>query len=248
MARSTVQNGGILRDNLVLNLDASNRGSYPGTGNIWFDISGNGNHFNLQNNPISNGTKLSFNTIPGSNQSATCRNSTCGDFGSSSFTVEMVIELPATQFGSFMALIRNRARISYNQFSPGFAVGIVNQATFADSNLGPPGNNSQNLFNLTTDQPNAGAISYHTYTIKRGDTNPNEVTASLWKNGNVQRTTRYLLIGDGLINGPSPLSLMVPETGIFATGSLYSIKLYNKNLSTSEIQNNYNIYRRVYGF
>jgi hypothetical protein len=246
MARSTVQNGGILRDDLVLNLDASNRGSYPGSGNIWFDISGNANHFNLQNNPTSNGTKLSFNTIPGSNQSATCQNTTCGDFGSSSFTVEMVIELPATQGGPYMALIRNRGLITYSSYAPGWAVGIVNQATFADS--GPNTNDSQHLFNFSTDQPNAGAVSYHTYTIKRSNTNPNQVTASLWKNGNVQRTIQYLMLGDGLINGPTALSLMIPQTGIYATGSFYTIKLYNRDLSTTEIQSNYNIYRRVYGF
>ena len=34
----------IVTDGLVLALDAADRNSYPGTGNTWFDISGNGNN------------------------------------------------------------------------------------------------------------------------------------------------------------------------------------------------------------
>ena len=34
----------IILDNLVLCLDASNPRSYPGTGDKWYDLSGNGNH------------------------------------------------------------------------------------------------------------------------------------------------------------------------------------------------------------
>lgn len=34
----------IVTDGLVLHLDAANRKSYPGSGNTWYDLSGNGNH------------------------------------------------------------------------------------------------------------------------------------------------------------------------------------------------------------
>lgn len=34
----------IVTDGLVLALDAADKNSYPGTGNTWYDISGNGNH------------------------------------------------------------------------------------------------------------------------------------------------------------------------------------------------------------
>jgi len=37
----------IVRDGLVLALDSSNPNSYPGTGNTWYDLSGNGNHGTL---------------------------------------------------------------------------------------------------------------------------------------------------------------------------------------------------------
>jgi hypothetical protein len=47
---NTITNG------LVLSLDAANAKSYPGSGNTWFDISGNNNHFTLYNSP-------SYNTL-----------------------------------------------------------------------------------------------------------------------------------------------------------------------------------------
>jgi hypothetical protein len=44
----------IVTNGLVLCLDAGNRKSYSGSGNIWRDISGNEEHFILYNNPVFN--------------------------------------------------------------------------------------------------------------------------------------------------------------------------------------------------
>jgi hypothetical protein len=57
---STSMNSGLL-----VHLDAANPKSYPGNGKIWFDLSGNSNHFNMIGTlNYSNGV---FTTIPGSN-------------------------------------------------------------------------------------------------------------------------------------------------------------------------------------
>ena len=39
----------IVTDGLVLNLDAANHKSYPGTGTTWYDLSRNGNNASLVN-------------------------------------------------------------------------------------------------------------------------------------------------------------------------------------------------------
>ncbi len=44
----------IIQNGLVLSLDASDKNSYPGSGANWFDISGNNNHFTLFNSPSYN--------------------------------------------------------------------------------------------------------------------------------------------------------------------------------------------------
>jgi hypothetical protein len=40
---------GVITSNLVLNLDANNASSYPGSGTTWYDISGNSNDFTFAN-------------------------------------------------------------------------------------------------------------------------------------------------------------------------------------------------------
>ena len=41
----------IVTDGLILCLDAADKNSYPGSGNTWYDLSGNGNDGILVNNP-----------------------------------------------------------------------------------------------------------------------------------------------------------------------------------------------------
>lgn len=51
----------IVTDGLALCLDASNPKSYPGTGNTWFDLSGNNNHCVWDSLPTYNATHFTFN-------------------------------------------------------------------------------------------------------------------------------------------------------------------------------------------
>lgn len=64
----TSSSDGIVRNGLILYLDAANKNSYPGTGSTWFDISGSGNHMTLVNSPTFSTNVLRFN---GSNQYGT---------------------------------------------------------------------------------------------------------------------------------------------------------------------------------
>jgi len=47
--------GGLITEGLVLNLDAAKRDSYPGSGTLWKDLSGNGNNGTLTNGPTYTG-------------------------------------------------------------------------------------------------------------------------------------------------------------------------------------------------
>ena len=56
----------IVRDGLVLSLDAANQKSYPGSGTTWFDLSGNINNGTLLNGPIlvdGNGGSIQFDGL-----------------------------------------------------------------------------------------------------------------------------------------------------------------------------------------
>jgi hypothetical protein len=55
----------IVTDGLVLALDAADVNSYPGTGNTWYDVSGNGYHHTIVNSPTYNGTAFVLNGTQG---------------------------------------------------------------------------------------------------------------------------------------------------------------------------------------
>ena len=54
MAGRVAYYGGIVKDGLVLDLDAAKKDSYPGSGTTWSDISGNQNNGTLTNGPTFN--------------------------------------------------------------------------------------------------------------------------------------------------------------------------------------------------
>ena len=64
-------NSNIVRDGLVLHLDAANPKSYPGSGTVWTDMSGNGNNGQISGavNFVSNGPKSYFNWATASDTS-----------------------------------------------------------------------------------------------------------------------------------------------------------------------------------
>jgi hypothetical protein len=51
----------IVTNGLKLYLDSNNSSSYPGSGNTWYDLSGNGNNGTLVNSPTVNGGNMEFN-------------------------------------------------------------------------------------------------------------------------------------------------------------------------------------------
>ena len=64
-------NTSIVRNGLVLYLDAANKKSYPGTGTSWNDLSGNGRNSTLSNGPTFN---TSFFSFDGTNDVSTLSN------------------------------------------------------------------------------------------------------------------------------------------------------------------------------
>jgi len=51
----------ITTNNLILCLDAGNKKSYPGSGTVWYDLSGNNNHFNILATAFNAGGYMDFN-------------------------------------------------------------------------------------------------------------------------------------------------------------------------------------------
>ncbi len=80
--------GNIVKDGLVLCLDASKRDSYPGTGTSWLDISGFNNNATLVSGPTFNTSYPKYIRCDGTNDFIDIPSSNSLSFGTSNFTVE----------------------------------------------------------------------------------------------------------------------------------------------------------------
>lgn len=86
-------NTSIVRNGLVLHLDAANVKSYPGSGTTWNDLSGNGNHGTLVNGPTFNSS--GYFSFDGSNDYVDT-GVTASTFGiyDAPYTMEAVFRVP----------------------------------------------------------------------------------------------------------------------------------------------------------
>ena len=91
----------IVTDGLLLTLDAVNTKSYPGSGTVWYDLSGNGHNFNLINGPSLTSEGFSFD---GTNQYANIGSSGLNLDTANDRTIEIwvkVASFPAITGGLF---------------------------------------------------------------------------------------------------------------------------------------------------
>jgi hypothetical protein len=96
----------IVRRGMMLYLDAQNGNSYPGSGNIWYDLSGNGYNFTLVNNPVhgvyNRTTAFQFS---GSNDYATRAGSISHNVGAAGTVMVMMSSIGNGNFGSCSRLV-----------------------------------------------------------------------------------------------------------------------------------------------
>jgi hypothetical protein len=91
---ATFGGANIVTDNLVLWLDAANRSSYPGSGTTWRDMSGNNNNGTLTNGPTFSSTNQGSILLDGVDDLINFgNNSTLYDAYNASFTQQYFIKL-----------------------------------------------------------------------------------------------------------------------------------------------------------
>lgn len=207
----------IVTDGLVLYLDAANPKSYPGSGTAWSDLSGDGNNSTLTNGPtFDSGNKGSIRfdgTNDSSNFSYDLR---------SNWTYECWVKHDTVNGFAFLG-----------QGNVGTSTGL--HIWFNASNRVRFGmyNNDTDVLNLTTQS----GKWYH-YCFSYQHTSP--YTKKIWRDG-VQLSTTT-------ISGPSQYSgtgtVRIAATyssgGAYADGNFAIAKLYDRVLTTAEIQQNYN--------
>ena len=218
---SNVNKGLLDESGLVLNLDATNSSSYPGSGTIWTDLSGNGNNATLTNGPTYNSANGGSIVFDGSNDYA--------PIGTSGFP-----------FGSSPGTLSAWARTDTTAASFRWIVSYGTNATSQSRFLG---------INGTT----------YYFGGLGNDITASGVVTNTWFNivGVYDGTNASMYINGALVSGPTAKSWNTvannAQLGRQTNGSEYwdgniaVVSIYNRALSSFEIQQRFNLLRGRYG-
>jgi hypothetical protein len=201
---------------LVLNLDAGNIKSYPGTGTIWYDKSGFQNNGTLTNGPTFSGGSIVFDGVD--------------DYVDTTFKASTLIGNgnPFTLSAFFKTNKLGQQMLVACPDNPRFYIEVFNRSGILVSHWGI-GNNNNSL--TSTAVINLGQI-YNYVAVYDGNT----VTGYL--NGTPTDTdiigpqsynTNFLQIGKYTSGVP-----------LYFSGSMYTTQIYNRVLSAQEVLQNYN--------
>lgn len=221
----------IVRDGLVLYLDAGNSKSYPGSGTTWYDLSGSGNNGTLINGPAYSSNSSGGMVFDGVNDRGTFASPVTSE-SSQSYEIWTNAVASSNAATSYAYILHNN-ELSSTTGGSYLTIGVNNTgqyyAAFNGSYLsmlsGVTADNSKNVqIFLTWDGSNQKI--YINAELK--DTESLTTTPQ-----NFSTTTSF---GDYKTSSYRMIE-----------GSIYSIKIYNKALTENEIQQNFNALRGRYG-
>jgi len=210
-----------VEDSLVLNLDAGNYRSYPGSGNTWYDLSGSKTNCTLVNNPsfsISNGGFLIF---------------TGTQFGivplPSVLTVSNFsynIWVYPTALGGWQTMI-DQDNDDFLFATLGSTVQLYDQSINTGINL-----SVNTWYNLSVTYNSGSPVLFY----KNGKLEYNGPNAS------TTHTTSNYGIGGGITG-----SLPSPTADELWLGRIAIVQIYNRALTSNEITQNFNANRGRFG-
>ena len=218
-------------DGLLLNLDAGSLLSYAGSGNSWFDISGNNNVAILYNGP----------TYSGSGISASILFDGVDDYG-------FVIDKPSFRLSSIGTL---NCWMKFNNNSNKVVVSKGNVYSDKDA-FGIYTYNTQGLVGEIADNTTFNQVSTNS---SFASTNTWRMSSIVWDGswlyfyinasfmGKVKQTVTPNTTGFPFViagNGNTTINT-------FASANISNVQLYNRALTASEIYQNYDAMRTRYG-
>ena len=220
-------NSKIVTDGLVLCLDAANSKSYPGSGTTWTDLSGNGNNGTLLNGvgySASNGGSLTFDGV---NDFVNC--GSINFTGGTSITVEVWVK-PNSSQNTYADIL------DYNHGAgAGFVIqqdgNALNQYYFAYWN--------GSSFDITpTITLNSNSFT-HLVFVKSGTSTIGYLNSV----NTIQYTGNSSLNASGYV---LHIGRFVAGAGREFNGNISQVQIYNRALTATEIQQNYNALKGRY--
>lgn len=213
---------GVTTYGTVLNLDASNTLSYPGTGTTWIDLSGKGNNATLINSPTYSSNSIVFDGV---NDTATLAYNSNLSF-TNNFTLDATVAVTAyqstTYYGLTNMIIENGSASTYN-----YALQISNDTTIA-----------------FIKRTGTEGLMYYTFTVP-SLLNRRVNIVMTYLNNALSLYLNGILISSQTVTNIAPDvtppfsiggKLSPPATAF--TGRIYNIRIYNRALPAYEILKN----------
>lgn len=222
-------NTSIVRNGLVLHLDAANTKSYPGSGTTWYDISGKGNHGTLTNGPTYNSGNLGYLNFDGTDDYVNLTSASLLPVGTSDRTIVAFVRTPTSFTDPYLHVIHWGTAAQDQSFGLAiFSNGGLNTHPW----VGAP---SQGTVVTNTDY--CLAVSYtHLGTLHK-----------FWINGVSQGAGVSRAINTGTTEARVGTRISTPTEDWGPNGRIYNVLVYNRSLSNNEIVQNYEAYRGRYG-
>jgi hypothetical protein len=229
--------GGIIKDGLVLWLDASNPRSYPPpyNGNTWSDLTINGNNGTLFNGPTFNTLNSGSIVFDGTNDYVES-----GKINPTYFTISCWFRangVPSTNddFGGVLVISSPQLFGGVVQYSVAYSWSSQKLNFTVQNNL------------LTTATPNGSVLRNTIYNVT---VLYNGLRNQIYVNGNfvteIVNTTNPTYPTTGNVN------VQIGRWGFagferYFNGNIYQTQIYNRALSASEVLQNYNATRGRFG-
>jgi hypothetical protein len=228
---------------LVAQLEAGNPSSYPGSGTIWYDISGNGNNFTLFNGASYDSTTKSM-VFDGSDDYA--RSTNFIDLSSASATTVQTIY---KQDNTNIYMLWEHTP-DWNSNSGGFGQAVNSNGNSLVVNEFHANWNGQAARNFVNTTPSSLSFLSHTHRLIPN----NALGLQDWVNTDLQTYvgpnyptgTSTLGNNNGFANNYTYLASRA-GSAILLDGNIGVFLMYNRALSQPEIVQNYEYYRSLYG-
>ena len=215
----------LIESGLVLNLDAANRKSYPGSGTTWADLSGNGKNFTWSGTPsFTSAGALSYFTTFGLQASGPASNS----FGVTNATGYCVM-VACLNLGI-------NASVAFNWDGAG-GRGIYSHLPYSDDIVYWDQGGCCNA-DTRTSVASGGSTTWNIWTFNR----KSSTNRSIYKNGTIL-TTNTTTAADPALNSNAAI---INVSGGWSV-RLSFMMLYNRGLTDAEVLQNFNALRGRFG-
>ena len=227
-----IQGPKIVRDGLVLALDAADKNSYPGSGTTWYDVSGKNNNSSLNNGPTYSSDNNGTIVLDGTNDIIYAPS--CNDLGGlQNQTFEIWVKSPGLGPGKYVGglICPDYGQISY--------IGADGNITYYiyNTDAGYPGTYT---LAIGTSGVNCFDNQWHHVVCTRQELGTGEIyvdgqlRASSGNTGTWSGATIWSSMSTSIGNNPNDVYYNL-------LGSIALAKIYKKYLSAKEVLQNYNV-------